>query len=346
MKTSTLLLCAVLIASTLQVEATVRRVNYVQSFATSCATCYYGATSFQQAIDASIDGDTIHLEPSDFSYGDVTIAKRLVIIGAGYKLGAAPFNAGLQANTQTSMVRNIELVANSNGTQIIGLHLPGGNYSGLSMFSTSNIRISRNFIYGLSVYFPNGGTGVQDITISENFMTGGVSQNGNYSNTITNLTIRNNIISGQLELNGGSDQMTNVVVTNNTFNYNGSHQLTNANVAFNVFNLGNIAGTNNTIHDNITAAAITGADLVSNPMVSMGNVFNLSVGTDDSKYEHPCFITLQRRRSERTRRLQRYFTLPVERHPEHSDDLHPAVHAQHFTPGDSVEVTLSTRTNN
>jgi hypothetical protein len=245
------------------------------------------------------------------------------------------------------MVRNIELIANSDGTQIIGLHFPGGNYSGLSMFSTSNIRISRNFIYGLSVYFPNGGTGVQDITISENFMTGGggVSQNGNYSNTITNLTIRNNIISGQLELNGGSDQMTNVVVTNNTFNYNGSHQLTNANVAFNVFNLGNIAGTNNTIHDNITAAAITGADLVSNPIVSMGNVFNLSVGTDDSKWnilstspynegganERGAFSGISPYRLSGIPNIPTIYTLQS---------------TLNTTPGGSVEVTLSTRTNN
>lgn len=345
MKTSTLLLSAVLIASTLQVEATVRRVNYVQSFATSCATCYYGATSFQQAIDASIDGDTIHLEPSDFSYGDVTIAKRLVVIGAGYKLGATPFNAGLQANTQTSMVRNIELIANSDGTQIIGLHFPGGNYSGLSMFSTSNIRISRNFIYGLSVYFPNGGTGVQDITISENFMTGGVSQNGNYSNTITNLIIRNNIIAGQLALNGNGDQMTNVVVTNNTFSYNGNHALTNAEVSYNVFYQGNITGTNNTIHDNITAAAITGADLVSNPVVSMGNVFNLSVGTEDSKWnilasspyneggpnERGAFSGISSYRLSGIPNIPTVYTLQS---------------TLNTSPGGSVEVTLSTRTNN
>jgi len=345
MKTSTLLLSAVLIASTLQVEATVRRVNYVQSFATSCATCYYGATSFQQAIDASIDGDTIHLEPSDFSYGDVTIAKRLVVIGAGYKLGASPLNTGLQANTQTSMVRNIELIANSDGTVIMGLHFPGGQYSGLSVFSTSNIRITRNFINGLSVYFPNGGTGVSDIMISENFMTGGVTQHTQYANIITNLTIRNNIISGQLELNGGSDQMTNVVATNNTFNYNGSHQLTNANVAFNVFNLGNIAGTNNTIHDNITAAAITGADLVSNPIVSMGNVFNLSVGTDDSKWnilasspyneggpnERGAFSGISPYRLSGIPNIPTIYTLQS---------------TLNTTPGGSVEVTLSTRTNN
>ena len=283
MKSSTLVLSAVLIASSLQVEATVRRVNYVQSFATTCATCYYGVTSFQQAIDASIDGDTIHLEPSDFSYGDVTIAKRLVIIGAGYKLGNAPLNPGLQANTQTSMVRNIALVANSDGTQLIGLTFPGGNYSGLTMLSTSNILITRNFI-ALDIYFIQGGTGVFDITISENFMAGGVTQNGNYQNSITNLTIRNNIISGRLALNGFGDQMTNVVVTNNTFSYNSSHDLTNAEVAFNVFYQGNITGTNNTIHENITAAAITGADLATNPVVSMGNVFNLSMGTDDSKW--------------------------------------------------------------
>jgi len=285
MKTKTLFLaCAMALLPTLS-NATVRRVNYVQSFATSCLTCYYGSTSFQQAIDASIDGDTIHVEPSDFSYGDVSIAKRLVVIGAGYKLGAAPNNSGLQANTQTSMVRNIALEANSDGSRIMGLHFPGEPYSGLTMFSTSNIIISRNFIVGIDLFFVEGGSGVNNVTIAENFINGGISQSGPYPNTITNLTIRNNYFSGNLQLNGSNDEMTNVVVTNNTFDYNGTQALTNAEVAYNVFHQGNVTGTNNTIHDNITAAALTGADLATNPVVSMGNVYNLSVGSDDTKWD-------------------------------------------------------------
>ncbi|MBK9626317.1 MAG: hypothetical protein IPO56_01020 [Flavobacteriales bacterium] len=133
--------------------------------------------------------------------------------------------------------------------------------------------------------------------------------------------------------------------TNNTFSYNGNHALTNAEVSYNVFYQGNITGTNNTIHDNITAAAITGADLVSNPVVSMGNVFNLSVGTDDSKYdilatspyneggpnERGAFSGISPYRLSGIPNIPTIYTLQS---------------TLNTSPGGSVEVTLSTRTNN
>jgi hypothetical protein len=38
----------------------------------------------QAANDPAVSGDTIHIEPSGISYGNLTVTKQLVIIGNGY----------------------------------------------------------------------------------------------------------------------------------------------------------------------------------------------------------------------------------------------------------------------
>ena len=322
-------------------QARVIRVNSVPTFATSCADCY---TSLPSAISAALDNDTIHLEPADANYGDATINKRLVIIGAGYLLGPNPSNPDLQANTQSSRVNLLTLNSNtSQGTVLMGLHF-ANQFGGLSISNTSNIRVLRNFFDdGLDIDFPSGGTGVSDILVAENLISGSVTHS-QFAQVVTNLTIRNNIIATNLSFAEDADVITNLSVLNNTFLYNGNHSLKNAEVAFNVFYQGNITGANNTIHDNISAIALTGGD-ASNQVVNMGNVYNLTLGTDDSKYD----------------------ILPSSPFDEDEDDARgafsgispyrlsgipniPTIYTLQSTlntvPGGSVEVTLSTRTNN
>jgi hypothetical protein len=60
-------------------QATVRTVN---NYITNAAQF----SSVQPAITASATNDTIYLHGSPVSYGNFTITKRLVIIGAGYNL--------------------------------------------------------------------------------------------------------------------------------------------------------------------------------------------------------------------------------------------------------------------
>lgn len=280
------LLTGTLLLASLTSQARILRVNSVGAFATTCADCYQTLSS---AYGSAMDGDTIHLEPSDANYGDLTIQKRLVIIGNGYKLADSnspnnsPNNAGLQANVQTSRVNLLTVSGpNAQGTQIIGLHFTdyGG---GLSIGNTSNISVRRCFFNGLSIGFASGGTSVSNILIAENFISGDIS-NSYGAQTITNLTIRNNIITGNLNFNDAADVVENLLVLNNTLLSNGNHGLKNAEVAYNVFHQGNITGTNNTVHDNISAVALTGGD-ASNAVVNMATVYNLTVGTDDGKYD-------------------------------------------------------------
>src|SRR5690606_24648018 len=140
---------------------------------------------------------------------------------------------------------------------IMGLHFVdhGG---GLRISNTSNITVRRCFFgSNIDISFPSGGTGVSDVLVAENFIVGGITHD-HYAQTITNLTIRNNIITGVLSFAEEADVIENLVVVNNTLLFNGNHALKNAEVAYNVFLEGNISGANNTIHDNISAVALTG----------------------------------------------------------------------------------------
>lgn len=341
MRTRTTLLSAALLLTPIFSHARIIRVNSVAAFATTCADCYQTLGS---AYSAALDGDTIHLEPSDANYGDLTIAKRLVIIGAGYKLGASPNNAGLQANSQTSMVNLLTISGvNATDTELLGLHF-NDSYGGVKISSTSNITVRRcHFGSNLDVIFPNGGSGVSNILIAENFISGSISHE-TYAQTITNLTIRNNIVFGTLNFGEAADVIENLVVVNNTFLYNGNHALKNADVAYNVFHQGNVTGANNTIHDNISAVALTGGD-ASNTVANMGNVYNLTVGTDDSKYDilssSPYNETGTQARGAFSGispyRLSGIPNIPT---------IYSLQSTLNTTPGGTVNVTLSTKSNN
>ena len=341
MRTPTLLLTAALIVTALTSQARIIRVNRTATYATTCTTCFYGTNALSQAVSAAISGDTIHLEPSDFSYGDVDINKKLVIIGAGYFHGASPNNIGLQANQQVSTVNRINLLTNSDSTVIMGLRFAeyGG---GLFFYTTSHIRIIRNFFDSYGISFQSGNTAA-NITIAENYINGGINHEYG-SQTLTNLVIRNNIMSGTIGLNATDDVVTNLTVTNNTFTNTGNHGLKNAQVTYNVFAAGNISGTNNEIHHNISATALSNADPLQNPVVPMGNVYNLSVGTHDSKYDilssSPYNETGTQARGAFSGispyRLSGIPNIPT---------IYSLQSTLNTTPGGTVNVTLSTRSN-
>lgn len=336
MKLLTTLSCAALLLASTTCHATIRRVNNVAALATTCATCYQTLAS---AVAASISGDTIHLEPSDQSYGDAVIDKQLVIIGAGFKLGSElPWNAGLQANSQTSIVNLITLNPGSEGTVITGIHFMDV-VGGINFYSTSNILVRRNFFDEDGIEFRSGS--VSDITLAENFFAANLT-NEVTANTIVNLTIRNNYISGLLHLSDAEDVITNLVVTNNTFNNTGIQAVKNAEVANNVFYQGGISDNNNTIHDNISAAALPPG--TNNTVVTMGNVYNLS-GSDDGKWD----ILSSSPYDEAGSSPRGMFSGISPYHLSGVPNV-PAIYGLQSTlntsPGGTVNVTLSTRSNN
>lgn len=319
-------------------QATIYRVNSVPTFATTCSTCYQTLVG---AVAQAIDGDTIHLEPADANYGDVSIGVRLIIIGAGYKLGESPNNDSLQANTQSSRVNMITLNPGSEGTWLMGLHFANSN-GGITINTTSGIQIKRNFFDGEGIVFSSGST-VANVTVAENYFAGAGFTNSSNTQTISNLTIRNNIMSGQISIGDAGDVVSNTVVINNTFNYNGNHVLINAEIAYNVFNVGGVTGTNLTVHDNISAGALPSGS--NNDVVTMGNVFNLLVGTDDSKWNIVDSSPYDEDEVEARGAFSGISPYKLSGIPA-IPSIYTLQSTLNTSPGGTVNVTLSTRSNN
>jgi hypothetical protein len=109
--------------------AAIRRVGFFGPFV---ANVDY--QTLQAAHDAANAGDTIMIMPG--AYVSVNISKQLVIIGPGYLLDASG-NTGLQANTTSTNPGNgIQFDAGSSNTQVIGCqigytHLEGADLTGI-----------------------------------------------------------------------------------------------------------------------------------------------------------------------------------------------------------------------
>ena len=72
-------------------------------------------TDFITARNAASPGDTIHLEPSTTSYGDIFMIKRLHIVGSGYYLSS---NDSTQAYLVSSTLGDVTFNAGSEGSSI------------------------------------------------------------------------------------------------------------------------------------------------------------------------------------------------------------------------------------
>lgn len=225
-------------------------------------------TDAQTAVSAvtTLAGDTIHIEPSAFGYGNLTVAKPLVLIGNGYFL---TLNTGLQVNTNSSTFNYVIFNTGSNGSTIQGINFAGGG----CYFYVPNITVRRCYNQGY-FYIYNG---ANNCNIIDNYMTAISAQSG----PVTGLNVSNNIITGvAISLSpdytgtfanntciNGVVNFYNFQVNNNIF-YNTGFTANNC-VYFN--NIGNSTqfGTANGNQQNVT------------PMVD--NVF-VATGTTDSQY--------------------------------------------------------------
>ncbi len=157
------------------------------------------STTLQQAHDNSsvLAGDTIHVEQSNTSYGNLTMTKRLTIIGGGFFLS---MNPKTQVNTAYgSTVGSINMNASTcAGSTITGLTITGTVYMG-----ASRLILTRNYItggYGAYLVYIGGTstTAVDSTIITQNYMSTGQyaysisEQNG--TGNLTNLIISNNYI--------------------------------------------------------------------------------------------------------------------------------------------------------
>lgn len=226
MKTKKLLLIVLFAALTTSAFAIVRTV----SNNTNSPGQY---TSLQAAVDASgITGDTIMVAGSPTSYGNVTIGKRLVLVGAGWH---NPYG-------YNTIVDNIYLVrsndfVNSAGTKIMGFYINSWVYlnpnSGGGFFAPVNILIERCYMQAVSFSDNNYANSVtfEHDTIRNCFISGLINIVGSYYPTCFGpggVHIHNNFFNGAY-LNGAGTNHSNIFLRNNIF-VNRASSVFNSNV--------------------------------------------------------------------------------------------------------------------
>lgn len=113
MKMTIFLLAAAALCGT--ASATILRVNNV-------ATVGAPYTSLSDAITAATEGDTIMVDGSSTSYGDITVNKRLVIMGPGYLRSE---NGVLAEGSSSAMTGTITFDTGSTGSIIQGMDATG-----------------------------------------------------------------------------------------------------------------------------------------------------------------------------------------------------------------------------
>jgi len=198
-------------------------------------------TSVQTAITAAVAGDTIYVHGSVTSYGAITLNKRLVLIGAGYKPTGTQYNLPtvidyvyLNQSTSSSL---------PTGSIIKGIAVISISGSGETASSVNNITLERNFISSnLSV----AGKG----WIIKNNMIGSVAVGYN-----ENIIISNNII-GSGNYGIATSNKPSVIICNNVFLKNNyMTDVSYAIIANNFFieptTLNYFSGTQNTWNKNI-----------------------------------------------------------------------------------------------
>lgn len=195
--------------------------------------------SIQAAVNAAAAGDTIYVNPSITTYvGPVTISKRLVMIGGGYKSSNQ-----LGYSTTVGEFTFDRSGGDPSGSVICGFNI-GTQLSVRGGFPTiSNVTVFRNRIAGLVVQ------GGNNWLIYNNIITGSfVLSNGSIPN---NIIIQNNIFGGAVFGNTGN---ANFLIDHNLF----------VGSPFVILNNIQFATITNNIFATITSATIMNSSVISN----------------------------------------------------------------------------------
>ncbi|MBS1736472.1 MAG: hypothetical protein JSS98_07660 [Bacteroidetes bacterium] len=176
-------------------------------------------TSIQAAINSAsvLNGDTLHVESSAAAYdGNVTLNKRLVIIGTGYYLSeTSPLvaNPNTQANTKSCFINNgIACSPGSKGSVISGLTMY--DVSIIDSFVTVQRCKFTNLYFG--GYYSNADSYAD--TIRQNVITGGIGVGGGSTGKQKNQIIYNNIIYGGIDFTANITKVDGFFI-NNSFVY-------------------------------------------------------------------------------------------------------------------------------
>jgi hypothetical protein len=212
-------------------NATLRRVNNNPGIVLPA----FGYTSFSAAQTAASNGDTIYIEPSNISYGSMSMSKSLTIVGPGYLLDQ---NTGTPADKRSAVFTDCTINAGSNGSVLTGLTFHNGiTYGNITIFSSNNITISRCIFQSFSLTVNISNYSISQNVIVNNLTTGNnglssslISNNiilGNLS-SVTSGIVKNNLIYGVPVIDDNVNYYNNIFIGNNT-----STDLLNSVVAYN-----------------------------------------------------------------------------------------------------------------
>lgn len=187
-------------------------------------------SSLSAAHTAAQPGDTLYICASSSSYGDLTISKRITLIGPGYFLEENPQT---QVGSFLAMVDYLSFVSGASDTFVTGLQIKRIS------ISSSNITITRNYIRstdGYSSHVINVAWYHTNIAIIQNFFYFNYEYNNN---------------EGLIELTGYN---SGVLISNNILlSYEGANltvsPTSSATIENNVM-LGGISTLNNSIFQN------------------------------------------------------------------------------------------------
>jgi len=171
-------------------------------------------TSVQDAIEEANANDIIYVHGSPNSYGDITIWKKLTIIGAGF------YPSGQNQNRSTFQSINLSprVLAGIDNSSLIGISAANIYYQvpiqyGFddTVYDVKGITIDRSFFSYLSAFLGSG-TNNNSFLIKNSFINGLISLNA-----VTDVTIANNYFIGSSSIDGANSPAINAVISQNAF---------------------------------------------------------------------------------------------------------------------------------
>ncbi|MEZ5196176.1 MAG: hypothetical protein R2764_07195 [Bacteroidales bacterium] len=168
--------------------------------------------SFSAAIADVNPGDTLYLEGSPLSYGNIVFTKPLVVFGPGYFLEENPET---QVNKISAKVGSVTFNSGGVGSKIMGLEVQNTTIikaSDISItycrtksiefdpsVSITNIHISRNYIYGNNVgLYYNDSFFINGLMVTNNYIQKNSTSDAVSLNDYVTAVFNNNIFVGDV----------------------------------------------------------------------------------------------------------------------------------------------------
>lgn len=189
------------------------------------------------AIAAASENDTLYVEGTQFSYGDILLNKRLVVIGPGYFLDE---NDSTQVSFNPAETQLFHIDTLGSGSHVYGLQINeycriGGsevvfsrNYmpnSPINLGYDNDVMscvISQNFVK--SITYTGSGTDVLNVLVANNYCTSSIDFHNGCSAIVMNnivqysIDVHNSIVKNNIKTNGNNGSI--FINTNNVFAYN------------------------------------------------------------------------------------------------------------------------------